>query len=113
MPNGNNSVSLSKRVFSDEDMDKLRTICDEHKFGYALFCGIVISDVLSNEELTAKYIAQTQQFEDDQAPATMAEMKMLKVQLRQYEEELEQLRAFKETALNDVAEYRNNNAYSR
>ncbi len=108
----NNSISLSRRVFSDEDMDKLRTICDEHKFGYALFCGIVISDVLSNEELTAKYIAQTQQFEDDQAPATMAEMKMLKVQLRQYEEELAQLRTFKETALNDVAEYRNtNNAY--
>jgi len=40
MPNGNNSVSLSKRVFSDEDMDKLRTICDEHKFGYALFVAL-------------------------------------------------------------------------
>ncbi len=109
----NNTVSLSRRVFSDEDMDKLRVICDEHKFGYALFCGVVVSDVLSNEESIEKYINLAQQFEDDQAPATIAEMKMLKVQLRQYEEELAQLRAFKETALNDVAEYRNNNAYSR
>jgi len=107
----NNTVSLSRRVFSDEDMDKLRVICDEHKFGYALFCGVVVSDVLSNEESIEKYINLAQQFEDDQAPATIAEMKMLKVQLRQYEEELAQLRAFKETALNDVAEYRNNNAY--
>jgi len=110
----NNTVSLSRRVFSDEDMDKLRVICDEHKFGYALFCGVVVSDVLSNEETVKKYITMTHQFEDDQAPATIEEMKELRAQLRQQEEELAQLRAFKELALNDVAEYRNtNNAYSR
>ena len=111
----NNSVSLSRRVFSDEDMDKLRTICDEHKFGHALFCGMIVHDALSSEELTEKYVTMTRQFEDDQAPATIAELKTLKVQLRQYEEELQALRAFKEQAksgLNDAAEY-TNSAYSR
>jgi len=70
--------------------------------------------VLSDEESIKKYIAKTRQFEDDQSPATIAEMKMLKVQLRQQEEELQALRAFKEQAksgLNDAAEY--TNAYRR
>ncbi len=108
------TTSLSKRIFSDEDFDRLRAICEENKFGYSIFCGMIVHDVLSSEESIARYVKLTQQFEDDQAPATIAEMKMLKVQLRQYEEELEQLRAFKELALNDVAEYRNtNSAYSR
>ncbi len=108
------TVSLSRRAFSEEAMNKLQDICENQDFGQGVFCSVIVADVLSNEESIEKYINLAQQFEDDQAPATIAEMKMLKVQLRQYEEELAQLRAFKETALNDVAEYRNtDNAYRR
>ncbi len=109
------TVSLSRRAFSQEDLDRLRLICDNQNFGQGVFCSVIVHDVLSNAELTGKYVRLAQQFEDDQAPATIAEMKMLKVQLRQYEEELQALRAFKEQAksgLNDAAEY-TNSAYSR
>jgi hypothetical protein len=94
-----NTVALSRRAFSDEEMDTLRALCDTHKLGYGIFCSVIVSDVLLSEELTQKYLRKAQQFEEDQRPATVAEMKTLREQLRQQEEELAQLRAFKETQL--------------
>lgn len=105
------TVALSRRSFSEEDMNKLRAICDEHKFSYGVFCSIAMSDVLSSEELTERYIRKTQQFEDDQRPATMADMKTLREQVRQQEEELQALREFKELARNSINEQKAVNAY--
>jgi len=112
MPSSVGYPTLSARVISDEEIQKFRAICDENKFSYSMFASIILKDVLSQEEMLKIYIAKAQQFEDDQAPATIAEMKDLRAQLRQQEEELAQLRSFKEQALNDVAEYRNN-VYTR
>jgi hypothetical protein len=105
------TVGLSKRIFSDEDMDTLRSISEKHKFSYSIFCAVIVHDVLSNEELTEKYIAKTRQFEEDQAPATIEEMKELRAQLRRQEEELEQLRAFKESAKSSLNDAKAVNAY--
>jgi len=87
--------TLAARAITQEDVRLLRSICDEHKFSYGVFCALIVADVLHNQELREQYIAKAQQFEDDRKPATIEEMKALREQLRWQEEELEALRQFK------------------
>lgn len=95
MPSPVGYPTVSKRGITLKEVEHLRNICDTHKFAYGTFCAIIVSSVLADEELTKKCIRKTQEFEDDQRPATIAEMKTLREQLRQQEEELAQLREFK------------------
>src|SRR5437899_12859393 len=90
--------TLASRAFSQEELRQLRAICDEHKFSYGTFCSLIIRDVLQSEDLVEKYIHKVQQFEEDQRPASVEEMKVLRQKLRQQEEELEALREFKQAA---------------
>ncbi len=90
--------ALSGRVLTSDEVLQLKAVCDEHKFSYAVFCALIVKDVLSSQELLDKYIKVTQQFEDDQRPASVEELKVLRKQLRQQEAELESLRQFKKAA---------------
>jgi len=83
---------------TDEEAQKLRTICDERQFPYGVFCGLIVRDVLQSQEQIDKYIQITRQFEEDQKPASIEELKALREKLRQQEQELEQLRRFKKAA---------------
>jgi len=95
-----NYPAIASRALPIEDLRLLRNICDEHKFSYGVFCAVIVKDVLHSQQLLDTYIRMTQQFEDDRKPATIEEMKTLREQLRQQEEELESLRAFKRAAQN-------------
>ena len=94
--------TLSNRVISQEQILKYRTICDEHKLAYSTFCSIIVNDVLDDQELINRYVARARQFDEDQSPATIAELKALRQQVRQQEEELQALREFKELAQNSL-----------
>lgn len=90
--------AIASRTLTDEEAQLLRKICDEHQFPYGVFCGIIVKDALQSEERIAHYVKKTRQFEEDQKPASLAELKALREKLRQQEEELEALRQFKQTA---------------
>ncbi len=91
-------IALSWRTMTEDEVNQVRSICDEHKFSYGVFCGLIVKDVLQSQELRDKYIKMTLQFEEDQKPASLEELKVLREKLRQQEEELEALRQFKKMA---------------
>ncbi len=92
------NVAMSWRVLTEDESNRIRKICEEHKFSYSTFLAIIVKDALQSQESINKYIAMTQQVEDDQQPASIAELKALREQLRVQEAELEQLRQFKAAA---------------
>lgn len=84
--------TLANTALPQEELRHLRAICDEHKFSYGVFCALIVHDVMQSEELIDKYIAKTKQFQEDQQPANIAEVRALREKLRQQEAELEALR---------------------
>lgn len=99
MPSSVGYPTLSNRIISQEEMQQFRAICDEHQFGYGSFASLIVHDALTSQEQVAQYVKKMQEWEEDQKPASQQEMKALREQVRQQAEELEQLRAFKQTQL--------------
>jgi len=93
-----NQINMSLRTMTEDEYQLLRNICDEHKFPYGVFCGLIVRDALQSQEQIDKYIKMTLQFEEDQKPASLGELKALREKLRQQEQELELLRQFKRVA---------------
>src|ERR1700730_1420247 len=90
-----NPIGISTRALTEDEIQQIRNICDKQKFSYGTFCGLIVRDVIHSQELTEKYIQITRQFEEDQKPASIEEVKALREKLRQQEEKLVALRQFK------------------
>lgn len=95
-------LTIAARTLTEDEVQLLRKICDEHQFHYGVFCGLIVKDVLQSQERIEHYIKRTRQFEEDQKPASIEELKALREKLRQQEEELEALRQFKQVAQNGL-----------
>jgi hypothetical protein len=93
------NITLSIRVFSEEDCDAFRALCDKHQFAYGQFAAIIVKDALQNAETVNACIEKMKQFNEDHAPASVEEMRALRIKLRQQEEELAALRQFKQMQL--------------
>lgn len=97
--------AIAARTLTEDETLLLRKICDEHQFPYGVFCGVIVKDALQSQERIAHYIKKTRQFEEDQKPASIEELKALREKLRQQEEELAALRQFKQTAQDSLSPY--------
>lgn len=94
-----NLPTLSNRVLSQAEVDRIRAICDDeqNKFGYGVFCAIIVRDALNSVESITKYVDMTRQFEEESKPLTVADAQALRQQVRDMKAELEALREFKAT----------------
>lgn len=92
----------SFKSIPEDQYKRFREICEKNDLPYTTLTNRLIFHALQHPELMNMVVAEAKQWVEDQRPATVEEARGLREENRRLQEELKQLRAFKEQAVGNL-----------